>query len=419
MEAPVNSDAREGDQVERPMTGRESLGIQSHRDEAIVFEALTTHAPALLQTARRHSLCADDAHDAYQRALEILLRRAGSLDSDRAMNWLHTVVKHEAMAVRRSRQQLVGGAEIDLDRQVAAEVASPEERALSWEHTTRAAEALKRLKPQERKALWLKASGLSYAEIAEHESWTYTKVNRCLAEGRKSFLARYSGIESGAECDRWAPLLSSLVDGEASPAELADLRPHLRNCPSCRATVRALHDAAPSISVLIPLGFVAGSAGAPSGISSGALTRVWDSLVTTVGDRATSVAIKAQALSDAAAGAKVAVVAATAVAAAGGGVAVVHTNRTHAKPATLRQSPNSAVPVQVRSIAAGVQGTLQRAAKKQAAPTQKTEFGSALSTANPSQVGDEFGPEQAASPTPNSQSVPKPSSAQNGAEFDP
>src|SRR6476619_6958201 len=158
MGLPISADAREGDQVKQPMPGRGSLDIAPQRGDAIVFEALTTHAPALLQTARRHSLCADDAHDAYQRALEILLRRANSLDPDRAVNWLHTVVKHEAMAVRRSRQQFVSGTEVDLDREVAPD-ASPEERALSWEHTTRAAEALQRLKPQERKALWLKASG--------------------------------------------------------------------------------------------------------------------------------------------------------------------------------------------------------------------------------------------------------------------
>jgi hypothetical protein len=57
----------------------------------------------------------------------------------------------------------------------------------------------------------------------------HTKVNRCLAVGRKSFLQRYAGIESGAECERWAAVLSAMVDGEASAADLVDVRPHLRN----------------------------------------------------------------------------------------------------------------------------------------------------------------------------------------------
>jgi RNA polymerase sigma factor (sigma-70 family) len=402
--------------MQRSVTGRESLEIRSRRDEAIVFEALTTHAPALLKTARRHSLCADDAHDAYQRALEILLRRVSSLDSDRAINWLHTVVKHEAMAVRRSRQQLVGGTEVDLDREVAPNAPSPEDRALSWEHTTRAAEALKRLKPQERKALWLKASGLSYAEIAEHESWTYTKVNRCLAEGRKSFLARYSGIESGAECDRWAPLLSALVDGEATPAELADLRPHLRNCQSCRATVRALHDTAPSVSVLIPVGILGAGAGAPVSAPAGLFSRVWESIASSVGERTTTVALKAQAISDTAGGAKVAVVAATAVAAAGGGAAVVQTNQSAAEPSKLRQPANAAVPAQAKAIAADVRRHTNSTSHHRRVRSA-SEFESSASKANSSQVGAEFGPEQAAAS--GARPTPKPSSSQNGSEFDP
>ena len=43
---------------------------------------------------RRYSLCADDAHDAYQRGLEILMRHAARLDPERAAGWLHTVVNH-------------------------------------------------------------------------------------------------------------------------------------------------------------------------------------------------------------------------------------------------------------------------------------------------------------------------------------
>ena len=39
------------------------------------------------------------------------------------------------------------------------------------------------LKPQERLALVLQAHGCSYAEICEICGWTYTKVNRALAEG--------------------------------------------------------------------------------------------------------------------------------------------------------------------------------------------------------------------------------------------
>jgi DNA-directed RNA polymerase specialized sigma24 family protein len=105
------------------------------RDDALVESTVAAHAPALLRTARRHSLCADDAHDAYQRALEIFLRRAGSLRRETVVAWLHTVVKHEAMAVRGQRQQLVAGEEVDFDAHEAERAQSVEDRVLGFDRT--------------------------------------------------------------------------------------------------------------------------------------------------------------------------------------------------------------------------------------------------------------------------------------------
>ena len=133
------------------------------------------------------------------------MRHAARLDPERAAGWLHTVVKHEALAINRSRRRIVGFAEVDLDALESRTSASPEERVLAADRVARSAEALHGLKPQEVRALWLKALGHSYEQICEATGWTYTKVNRCLAEGRKSFLERYAGIESGQECQRLAP----------------------------------------------------------------------------------------------------------------------------------------------------------------------------------------------------------------------
>jgi hypothetical protein len=66
-------------------------------------------------------------------------------------------------------------------------------------------------------------------------------VNRCITEGRARFLKVYAAIEQGAECERFAPTLAALVGGTATADALLELRPHIRNCPSCRATVRELH----------------------------------------------------------------------------------------------------------------------------------------------------------------------------------
>jgi DNA-directed RNA polymerase specialized sigma24 family protein len=42
----------------------------------------------------------------------------------------------------------------------------------------------------------LLAAGLSYAEIGELCGWTYTKVNRCLAEGRVALRERLARLEA-------------------------------------------------------------------------------------------------------------------------------------------------------------------------------------------------------------------------------
>jgi hypothetical protein len=150
------------------------------------------------------------------------------------------VVKHEALAINRSRSRSVGGDEVDVDTIEIRTAPSPEDRVLGFEQVARSAEALQRLKPQEVRALWLKAMGNSYQEICDATGWSYTKVNRCIAEGRKSFLARYAGIESGDECRRWAPALSAMADGEATAEQMLQLRPHLRNCAGCRSALREL-----------------------------------------------------------------------------------------------------------------------------------------------------------------------------------
>jgi hypothetical protein len=105
----------------------------------------------------------------------------------------------------------------------------------------RSAEALRALKPDEAKALMMKAHGLSYAEIGARCGWSYTKVNRSITEGRRRFLRAYEDIASGAECDRFAPIVEALSEGSATSAQVLRIRPHLRHCTACRAAVRDLH----------------------------------------------------------------------------------------------------------------------------------------------------------------------------------
>jgi RNA polymerase sigma factor (sigma-70 family) len=209
--------------------------------EARVLAVLARHEASLMRVARQWSLCQDDALDAFQRGLEIYVRKLDSVDRATEAAWLRVVIRHEALAIRRARSESVADADFDVDTAVAATERSVEEQILSGDRVSRSADALRALKPDEARALMLKAHGLSYEEIGRRCGWTYTKVNRAITEGRRRFLEVYGALEAGEECDRFGPILQALAAGTASSEQLVEARPHLRRCPACRATVRDLH----------------------------------------------------------------------------------------------------------------------------------------------------------------------------------
>lgn len=216
---------------------------------------------ALRRTARRYSLCADDAEDALQRALEILLRKAPSDDPQELVKWTQTVVKHEALAIRRERERVFAGpaafrpktGEEDWVALLPASADGPAERVERRETVARSREALQALKPQELRALTLLAEGYSYVEIGEITGYSQTKINRCLAEGRERFRKLISRSEDGSRCAEMQPLISAFCDGEAGTREVAMLREHLRACAHCRATLRTYRAAPAAAAALAPL----------------------------------------------------------------------------------------------------------------------------------------------------------------------
>lgn len=164
--------------------------------DAAATALLARHGRALIRRARRVSLCADDAEDALQRSIEILLNKAPAIDIERLAAWMHVVVRREALAVRRQRERQLNpgeGVPWQADR-VLCERPGPHEQLERRERVAGVARVLANLKPQERRAIVLRAEGYSYAEICQITGWTHTKVNRCLAEGR----ARLRELAAGA-----------------------------------------------------------------------------------------------------------------------------------------------------------------------------------------------------------------------------
>lgn len=144
--------------------------------EEVVLRLVQGHAAELLRFARRFSLCADDAQDAYQRALEILLRRLRASEVDNPLSYLRTIIRHEAYQVRVERERDVPRHEVDAEAAGGEAGDDPSERVERFERLAHTAEALQRLKPQELKALTLRAQGLSYREICDREGWMRTEL---------------------------------------------------------------------------------------------------------------------------------------------------------------------------------------------------------------------------------------------------
>lgn len=228
--------------------------VTAGRKRAAV-ELVAREEGELRRTARRFSLCEDDAEDAYQRALEIVLTKAPSDRPRDLLRWTKTVVKHEALALRRYRERMLGMGfdEVgDPVERLATDNAGPGERTEQREANARTREALRALKPAELRSLTLLAAGYSYAEIGAATGYSRTKVNRSLAEGRERFRRLLAGGESGERCEQLLPLLSAYCDGEASAADEAAVREHLRACAACRATMRSYRTAPAAAAALAP-----------------------------------------------------------------------------------------------------------------------------------------------------------------------
>jgi RNA polymerase sigma factor (sigma-70 family) len=211
--------------------------------EPAALALLERHGPQILATARRYSSTLEDAEDAYQRALEILLTKAPTTNERELVPWLKTVVKHESFAIRRQRERHTPLSDDGELGDSPAALASTHDQAERYEELRQGAEALRALKPQEIRALLLKAEGYSYREICAITGFSYTKVNRCLTEGKLALARRLARIREGEECERFAPVLSALAGGGAAAGELAGLRSHVRTCLACRARLRELRSA--------------------------------------------------------------------------------------------------------------------------------------------------------------------------------
>ena len=353
---------------------------------AAAVELATAGAGAFRRTARRYSICAADADDAYQRSLEILLTKAPTADRSELRPWLHTVIKHEALALRRQRERSVAPDDASAHDTTALAERGPEEAAGERERVRYTAEALGTLKPNELQCLVLKALGYSYDEISARTGFSWTKVNRSLTEGRRRFFECFGEISSGDRCERFRPLLSAVCDGHARDEEERTIRAHLSACQGCRATLRAYRSAPTRLAELVPPAVVL-----PLLERASLWSRFSDWLSLGGGERAGALGAKLQQSAEMITAHKAAAVVASTAALAGGGVAV----QEHVRD--LPEHPPAR-------------------AEQQAEVVEKPSRDSPA----PAQPADPADPDAAQPPDPDPAPEPKPTAAENTAtEFGP
>lgn len=431
---------------ERCPDGADREPSEAARKRAAV-ELIRRHDRPLRWTARRFSICAEDAEDAYQRGIEILLSKAPTTDSSQLLPWTRTVIKHEALAIRKTRERTMGrpGPPPDPDhvnedwvQLIPAEGDGPDELTVRRERVARSKEALGLLKPAELKALTQLAEGFSYAEIGEMNDWTRTKVNRCLAEGRARFRSAFSESEQGERCPDFEPLISACCDGQLEDDRLEELENHLAACGYCRTTLRAYRAApraAAALAPAVPFGhgawervqeFVLGLQLRLQGIGRGADSGL-QGAVASGGSGGVAATVKLAALCAGTAGT-------AAVCAATGVVPAVDLAPRHANETPVERTAGVPSPAPPRPEVSGTDDAIVAPAQDpepdtpaSAEPSKDQPEGPVQAppaVPEPTPVQAEFTPEAAGTPAPSAPPPPKATSSQvpignGGGEFAP
>lgn len=154
--------------------------------QAVADQLYRERYPHLLRIAIRNAVTEADAEESVNDAFAAFISAFDPSGGAPPLAWITLTMKRKCWEKHRRMY---------LDRHVGQEaerdsmIPSIPSRALELEERVverdLARHRLADLKPDERDGLGLLAAGLSYREIAELRGWTYTKVNRCVSEGRR------------------------------------------------------------------------------------------------------------------------------------------------------------------------------------------------------------------------------------------
>lgn len=165
--------------------------------QTLAKEIYATQRRRLLAIGKRNCTTIEDAEEALQDTFILFINHFNPESGAPPLAWLTLTLKRRCWACYRHQQLLQRQEPLapttNSGRSHQEELMDPsrlpDELAAAAANVTDARERIANLKADERRALSLLAIGYSYREISKITGWTYTKVNRCISEGRTSLRA--------------------------------------------------------------------------------------------------------------------------------------------------------------------------------------------------------------------------------------
>jgi len=164
---------------------------RSREAETVAHQLYAAHRARLLVIARNNCGDSGDAEEALHDAFILFIERFDPACGSPALPWLTLTLKRRCWAIYKRRREL-GERLARVQREQVALRGGRSVEDLA--EITEGAELLKgdiaALKPQERRALALLASGHSYREIATRLGWSVKRVDHCLERARAKLRER-------------------------------------------------------------------------------------------------------------------------------------------------------------------------------------------------------------------------------------
>jgi RNA polymerase sigma factor (sigma-70 family) len=187
---------------------RQPSDSRRSQTQALAGHLYTAHHRRLLAIGKRNSPSTEDAEEALHDTFILFINHFDPTAGAPPLAWLTLTLKRRCWATYR-RQQLLHRQQPlphadptanDTSNELLDPSRLPDELAVVSANVSEARHKIDQLKPDERRALSLLAIGYSYREICHLTGWTYTKVNRCISEGRAAL--RNQTDKEGAKTTR-------------------------------------------------------------------------------------------------------------------------------------------------------------------------------------------------------------------------